>query len=299
MNASGNFQNQHPTQVPERPITTQEVEGGRWFRRRPDCSSLVRLVCFPYAGGSARIFREWHDWCRPEVEVVPIELPGRGAHSQGPLIDRMDAMVERLMPAVEPLLDKPFAIFGHSMGALIGFELSRALKAAGRRCPLHLFASGMRPPHRKGQYQIHTLPDHQLIEALRSLNGTPDEIMGDSSLVEFYLPLLRADLRLAETYRYAPGCPLDHPITVFSGIGDITTPINHQGDWQQHTRSGCTVRLLDGDHFFIQHHAHLLAASILKSLGRRSLPVEFESVIPAKILEREGSEAEPVFSSMD
>jgi medium-chain acyl-[acyl-carrier-protein] hydrolase len=269
---------------------------GLWFRRGQH-SSTLRLFCLPYAGGSARMFREWHDWCRPEIEVIALELPGRGQHSKAPLVDRMDVMIERLLPVLDPLLDRPFALFGHSMGALIAFELSRALKATGRRTPLRLFASGMRPPHIKGQYQIHTLPDRQLVQALQALNGTPAEIISDSSLVEFFLPLMRADLRLAETYRYMPGPLLDHPITVFSGLGDVTAPVDQQGEWQRLTCADCTVRFLEGNHFFIQVHAHLIAASILKSLGRSSVPVEFEFGAAGRDSQNRTTEAEPALSS--
>ena len=259
----------------ERPGGQRNAEG-RWFHRPRASSASMRLFCLPYAGGSSRMFCEWQDWCRPEIEVVALELPGRGVHSQSPCIDRMNTLMERLLPALDPLLDKPFALFGHSMGSLIAFELARALRATGRRIPLHLFVSGMRPPHIKGEYRIHHLPDRQLVEALRALNGTPEEVMADSSMIEFFLPLLRADLRLVETHQYAPGPKLDHPITVFSGVGDFTTPVEQQREWQRHTRSSCTLRLLDGNHFFIQEHAHLMVASILKSLGQTALPAEFE-----------------------
>jgi surfactin synthase thioesterase subunit len=283
----------------ERSASEQDNVEGRWFRRPQGRSSSMRLFCFPYAGGSARMFREWHDWFQPGIEVVAVELPGRGAHSQSPLIDRMDVMIQRLLPAITPLLDRPFALFGHSMGAVIAFELCRALQATGRRVPLHLFASGMHPPHVKGQYRIHNLPDRQLVEALRALNGTPEEVIGDSSLVQFFLPLLRADLRLVETYRYTPGARLEHPITVFSGVGDFTTPTEQQHDWQRHTRSRCTVRFLEGNHFFIQEHAHLVAASILRSLGPISWPAEILTVEDSENLPMKEQEAEPVFSGAD
>ena len=277
----------------------QKPAAERWFRRVSHSSPKVRLFCFPYAGGNARIFREWHDWCGPEVEVVAIELPGRGFNSRSPLINDMSTMIERLLPVLDPLLDKPFALFGHSMGALISFELSRALRASGRKVPLRLFASGMRAPHLWGGYHIHSLPDKEFVEALRTLNGTPSEVLGDSSLLEMFIPLLRADLRLSETYQFTPGTPLQHPITVFGGIGDVTTPSERLHEWQRHTRSSCTVRLLEGDHFFIQQSAHLVVASILKSLGRVSMPVAFEPIFTPATTETRTREAEPVYSSGD
>lgn len=300
MNSNGNSNKVNASHVLADAACVEKPMVERWFRRVPPSSAAVRLFCFPYAGGSARMFREWHDWCGPEVEVVAIELPGRGFHSRSPLIDNMSSMIERLLPALDPLLDKPFALFGHSMGALISFELSRTLRASGRKAPLHLFASGMRAPHLWTGYQIHTLPDRQFVEALRKLNGTPAEILDDSSLLEMFIPILRADLRLSETYRYTLAPRLQHPITVFSGLNDITSPPEQLQEWQRHTRGGCALRLLEGDHFFIQQHAHLVAASILKSLGRVSLPAAFD---PTPIAENPPTtttpEAEPVFSSAD
>lgn len=278
---------------------TQKPRAERWFRRVSHSSARMRLFCFPYAGGNARMFREWHEWCEPDVEVIAIELPGRGINSRTPVIDSMSTLIERLLPVIDPLLDKPFALFGHSMGALISFELSRALRATGRKTPLRLFASGMRAPHLRSGYQIHDLPDKQFVEALRSLNGTPAEVLGDNSLLDMFLPLLRADLRLAETYQFMPEPPLQHPITVFSGINDVTAPPERLNEWQRHTRSSCTVRLLDGDHFFIQQSAHLVAASILKSLGRISTPAAFEQTVATENSEPRGREVEPVFVGAD
>jgi medium-chain acyl-[acyl-carrier-protein] hydrolase len=271
----------------------------RWFRRVSHSSAKVRLFCFPYAGGNARMFREWHDWCGPEVEVIAIEFPGRGFNSRSAVIDDMSTMIERLLPALDPLLDRPFALFGHSMGALISFELARALRASGRKTPLRLFASGMRPPHLRGAYQIHNLPDREFAAALRTLNGTPAEVLDDNNLLEMFIPLLRADLRLSETYQFVPEAPLQHPITVFGGIGDVTTQADRLHEWQRHTRSSCTVRLLEGDHFFIHQSAHLVAASILKSLGRVSMPAAFEPAFATASTEAKTREAEPVFSNGD
>jgi medium-chain acyl-[acyl-carrier-protein] hydrolase len=275
---------------------SQRVE--RWYKRITPPSPTARLFCFPYAGGNARMFREWHDWCAPEVEVIALELPGRGLHSRALLIDSMDMMIERLLPVLDPLLDKPFALFGHSMGALISFEVSRALKASGRKVPQHLFVSGMRPPHLWGGHKIHTLPDREFVQALRSLNGTPSEILADNDLLEMFLPRLRADLCLSETYRYEPAPALSHPITVFSGLNDKTASVEHLSEWQYHTQNNCTVRLFEGDHFFIHHHAHVVAASILKRLGRVFWPAAFEPP-DLQIAMSEPQESEPVFSGAD
>ena len=244
----------------------------RWFRRSKGSTAAMRLFAFPYAGGSARMFREWHEWFAPNVEVVAVELPGRGMHRRNPAVDRMETVLERLLIALDPLLDVPFALFGHSLGALIAFELSRALMKSGRRTPLHLFVSGMRAPHLihlvREENQVNNLPDVELIEALRAFNGTPAELFEDRGLLELFLPILRADLRLGETYLHTLSQPLHHPITVFGGLEDRTAPTECLHEWTLHTRGACTVCLLEGDHFFIHQQQHVMAASILKSLGK-------------------------------
>src|SRR5262249_27506546 len=118
-----------------------------WFRRTKCVAPQMRLLCFPYAGGSARIYRNWPDWFAPEVEGVAVGLPGRCFHMRSPLVDNLDTLMAQLLTVIGPVADLPFAVFGHSMGALIAFELCRVLRRTGRRTPVHLFASGMCAPH--------------------------------------------------------------------------------------------------------------------------------------------------------
>lgn len=237
-----------------------------WLKRREVSAVATRLFSFPYAGGQARIFRDWQEWLGPAVEVVAVELPGRGSHLGTPVIDRMSTMIECLISVLDPLLDRPFALFGHSMGALIAFELSSTLIRRGRPAPCHLFVSGMRAPHIPPDRHAHMLADPELIQHLRNLNGTPFEVLENSELRELFLPLVRADLRLVETYLQTSRSPLPLPITVFGGIEDPTASAAELNGWALHTQASCTVRLLPGDHFFIHQQAQVMAASILKSL---------------------------------
>jgi medium-chain acyl-[acyl-carrier-protein] hydrolase len=269
-------------QIPDDPVYQQDPDEERWFRRSKMAAAPMRLFALPYAGASARMFRDWHQWFAPEVEVVAVELPGRGLHRRRPAVDRMDTMIERLLTALDPLLDVPFALFGHSMGALITFELCRALMKSGRRTPLHLFVSGMRAPHLvhhllRPENQVHNLPDLELIDAMRAFVGTPAGFFEDRGLRDLFLPILRADLRLSETYLHAVSSPLQHPITIFGGLEDRTAPTECLHEWRLHTRGICTVRLLEGDHFFIHQQQHIMAASILKSLGKAPPCESFEA----------------------
>jgi surfactin synthase thioesterase subunit len=243
-------------------ISTTRAEP-RWFRRNIQPTSPFRLFCFPYAGGNASIYRNWHDWLAPGIEVVAVELPGRGMHISEPAIDRMDVLVDRVLTAMRPLLDRPFALFGHSVGALLAFELSHRLAATGGPEPQHLIVSGMGAPHIPySGTPIHDLPDGEFIAALRALNGTPPEVLANDALLDCFLDLLRADFRLGETYRCDRIVRLRHPITAFGGVHDECFPREDVEAWQHHTDARCVVRWLPGDHFFIREHEHLIAAAL-------------------------------------
>jgi medium-chain acyl-[acyl-carrier-protein] hydrolase len=243
-----------------------ESRDGRWFRRGGVGSAGVRLFCFPYAGGSAGLYRNWYDWLAPEVEVVAVELPGRGIHMRGALVERMEDLVRRLVEAMRPLLDRPFALFGHSLGGLVAFELSCALTEM-QVAPVHLFVSAIAAPHLfTSGPNLHDLPEAEFMQALRRLNGAAARTLENDDLRGVLLPMLRADFRLAETYRYVARQALLHPITVFGGLDDSYNPYAALEAWQRHTQDSCAVRLLDGDHFFIHQYEHLMAASIAHCL---------------------------------
>jgi medium-chain acyl-[acyl-carrier-protein] hydrolase len=244
-----------------------DAAGSHWFRRLRLPAARCRLFCLPYAGGNARVYRNWHDWMAPNVEVVAMELPGRGIHMGNPPIEDMGLLVSRLAAAIAPLSDLPFALFGHSLGGLVAFELSRALHREGRALPVHLFVSAVEAPNRfSTPRKIHALPKTEFVSELRALNRRAAEALEDDDLAELVLPMLRADFRIADTYRFEGGPPLSHPLTVFGGLEDASTPASALGDWQRHTHGRCTIRLLAGDHFFIHEYEHLMAAGISRSL---------------------------------
>jgi medium-chain acyl-[acyl-carrier-protein] hydrolase len=164
---------------------------------------------------------------------------------------------------MRPLLDRPFALFGHSLGALIALELSRRLAATGGPEARHLIVSGMGAPHVLTNIEpIHQLPDREFIDALRALNGTPPEVFANEGLVDCFLEVLRADFRAAETYRCDDVRRLRHPITAFAGVHDESFRREDMEGWQDHTASRCVVRWLPGDHFFIREHEHLIVSAL-------------------------------------
>lgn len=218
---------------------------------KPNPSAGVRLFCFPYSGGMATLFRPWANTLPSFIEVYAAQLPGRGGRISEPPFTHLTPMVESIAEAIKPHLDKPFAFFGHSMGAVIGFELARLLRGEVGREPVHLFVSGRGAPQLK-QSERHTfkLPDPEFIEEIRRLNGTPPEILEHAELMQLMLPLLRADFSVSQTYEYANGEPLGCPVTVFAGLGDAATREQLER-WRELTTSAFSLRMFPGDHFFL------------------------------------------------
>ncbi|MFZ6030198.1 MAG: thioesterase II family protein [Chloroflexota bacterium] len=220
---------------------------------RPNPHARLRLICFPYAGGSASVFRQWAQHLPSQIEVCPVQLPGRENRLHQPPVERMEALIAALAPALQPLLTLPYAFFGHSLGALIGFELARHLRRMQLPLPLHLFVSAARAPHLPDpDAPIHHLPDAAFRQELRLLQGTPDEILQHEELFQLLLPCLRADFALFESYRYRPEAPLAIPLTVFGGRQDRKVSLEALAAWREHTQRACVTRLLPGDHFFLR-----------------------------------------------
>jgi medium-chain acyl-[acyl-carrier-protein] hydrolase len=243
---------------------------GAWFLHpRPNPHASLRLFCLPYAGGGASIFRSWPESLPLGVEVVPIELPGRETRLRERPFSRLSALVDELVEVLPPHLDRPFALFGHSMGALIGFELARALRDRGRREPTCLFVSAAGAPHTANPHPLlHAMPDDELHRHLRRLNGTPPAVLEHQELMKIFLPLLRADLEVCETYAYRPATPLAAPIFAFGGARDRLVSRERLEAWREETRSGFSHWTLPGDHFFLNSSRRLLLWIVAGELER-------------------------------
>ncbi len=235
---------------------------------RPNPQARLRLFCFPYAGGGASIFRSWPNDLPDWIEVYPIQLPGRENCIR-------DAPFRRLLPLIDELTDrclslvseKPFAFFGHSMGALIGFELTRRLRQRSMPQPIHLFVSGARAPQiHNPRPPIHNLPDDQFKEAVRDFNGTPEAILQHEELMQILLPCLRADFEVYETYIYQPEPPLSIPISVFGGWQDKKISSHELEAWRSQTSGAYSMRMFPGDHFFLNSAHEPLLQNISRIL---------------------------------
>jgi medium-chain acyl-[acyl-carrier-protein] hydrolase len=230
-----------------------------------------RLFCFPYAGGAAAIYRDWGNQFPSRIEVYPVQLPGHGNRLNEPLFKRLEPLVESTAEALRPYLEGSFAFFGHSMGAIISFELAHLLRREHKPGPAHLFLSGRPAPHRvKNEPPTYDLPQPEFIEELRRLQGTPKEVLEDPELMSILGPILRADLEICETHEYAPGPPLECPITAFGGLHDQDVSREQLEGWRDYTSSSFAVRMFPGDHFYLHHSAPMLLRLIAQDLRNMS-----------------------------
>lgn len=215
------------------------------------------------------MFCKWPPSLPDEIEVCPVQLPGRGMRLSEPPFSKLETLIESLVPALRPFLDKPFAFLGHSMGSLISFELARALRARFRMEPEGLFLAGRQaPPIPDRTTARYDLREPEFIEELRNLNGTPPEILEQPELMKLLVPLLRAELKLCQTYAYEPGPPLDCPISVFGGVDDGEVSQEELESWRPYTSGTFSLRMLPGDHFFIQTAQAQLLDMVSEDLRR-------------------------------
>jgi medium-chain acyl-[acyl-carrier-protein] hydrolase len=242
---------------------TTKVRNPWLINTNPRPEAAVRLFCFPYAGGTTAIFHKWPQELPAWVDVCAVQLPGHGSRlGEAPVTD-LFTLVEMIEPALLPYLAQPFAFFGHSMGAMISFELARTLRHKHGLQPLHLFVSGRSAPQLPVEETTYNLPEPEFAEELRRLNGTPPEVLLHAELMKLMLPILRADFELVQTYLYKPHPPLDCPITAFGGWEDNNVSRASLEAWREQTTSDFSVRMLLGDHFFL-HSARPYILNVLK-----------------------------------
>ncbi len=232
----------------------------------PNPAAPLRLFCLPFAGGGASIFRAWGRALSPAIEVCPIQLPGRENRFREPAHTDVLPLAEILASQIQLYADKPFVLFGHSMGALLAFELTKILQRQNAPLPLMLFLSAHRaahlPPRRT---PMHALPDEEFIEKLRRFGGFPDEILEHQELLDFLLPTLRADLTLCDSYRYVPDASLNCPLQLYAGRQDTEVSPEEIEAWNEHTTQAASLHVFPGGHFFLRSDADALMQAIAKA----------------------------------
>lgn len=235
----------------------------------PNPHAAFRLVCLHHAGGSAITFRGWEQQLDPRCELWSLQLPGRGRRYSEPLIREPNRLISLLEEEFMPWIDKPYILFGHSMGALLAYELACAVERSRARAPVHLLLCGRRAPHQPSPHApMHQLPDAELIEKVRSLDGTDEEILEHPELIELLLPILRADFQIAETHSNSIGPPLKCPISVFTGSRDPWVSEEAARAWQDLTTGPFTYKQYDGGHFLTSEQRQLIVGEVNDILNR-------------------------------
>lgn len=225
------------------------------------------MVCFPHAGGSAVFYRPWAKTVSPAVEVHAVQYPGRADRMRDPLIADLAQTARLVAGAMAPLLDRPVAFFGHSMGAAVAYETARVLSARGR-APIHLFASGARAPGDRGDVQtVGDKPDEVLIAEMTKLGGTDAEVLNDPEMRELVLPYVRNDFNAIEQYRPKPGPPLEIPVTSIIGDADPDVSPEQAARWGEVTSGPFTSRILPGDHFYLVPQQSAVITEVLTQLN--------------------------------
>jgi surfactin synthase thioesterase subunit len=241
---------------------------GRWLRRhapRPDAA--LRLLCLPHGGGGASGYAPWGRLLPPWIETVAVQYPGREDRWDEPGATAVADVVAAVAEEAGPLLDRPYALFGHSMGAAIAYELAHALTDQGRGAPVRLFASGHEAPQDARGGTVHLLGDDGLAAELDRLGGTDAAVLSDPALRTAVLERVRADYRLAETWRPRARAPLSCPVSVFLGADDPDLEPAEAVRWAAATSAGVETRVFPGGHFYLVERRDEVVAAVAAALG--------------------------------
>jgi medium-chain acyl-[acyl-carrier-protein] hydrolase len=230
------------------------VQHSKWFPTAADAQpGQIRLFCFPHAGGGELAYRTWKDELPERFSLAPVSLPGREARVSEPPIDDMATLIEALRAEIRHWLDRPFVFFGHSMGAVIAFELARSLRRGALPLPVALLVSGARAPQFRENYTPGPEPgEAEFIDELRRLEGLPEEVLDHEELMRLVLPMLRADARLYRNYVYHPEPAFEYPIFAYGGKQDPNVRGEHVEAWRRQTTGAFDRREFAGGHFFLQ-----------------------------------------------
>lgn len=248
-----------------------------WFRRfRPAPESDVQLFCLPHAGGSATFFLPFAKLLAPTVEMVGVQYPGRQDRRNEPLVDDLNRLADQLSEVLIEYVDGPFALFGHSMGAALGFEVVRRIEAAGGPRPIGLVASGRRSPLTHRFENVHTRDDQGLLREIRELSGTDMALLDDEEFLQMILPVVRSDYRAIERYRLSDGSSVSCPIAVLVGESDPRVTCAEGRSWQQLTTGAFHFRTFPGGHFYLNSQQSEVVAAV------RDLLRTFAAAVPGR-----------------
>ncbi len=231
--------------------------------------SKIKLFCFPYAGGSAQIFKKWKPYLNSQIELIPVELAGRGRRINDAFYKDISEAIEDVFQLINKEINHvPYALFGHSMGGMISYRLAQKIRDKKRPNPLHIFISGRSAPHitDDDRKKFHLMNDDDFKREVIELGGTPPECFEHPEFLELFLPLLKNDFRLAETEMQDREIrPLENNITIFFGKEENLTAEQRHG-WMKHTKQLCAIHYFEGGHFFLHNETKQVVNCINNTL---------------------------------
>ncbi|WP_327364754.1 thioesterase II family protein [Streptomyces sp. NBC_01296] len=238
-----------------------------WFRVfSPAPDAAVRLLCLPHAGGSASFYFPLAKALAPAVEVLAVQYPGRQDRRTEPLIADIPTLADLITEGLAAYRDKPLAIFGHSMGAVTGFEVTRRLEAQGNG-PVELFISGRRAPSTSRSERLHLAGDAELVAEIKSHNAAGSELLDDPEMRSMLLPTIRGDYRAVETHVYQPGASVGCPVTAFTGDSDPKVTVDEALAWEGHTTGTFHSQVFTGGHFYLSDHQDAVLRTVSARLA--------------------------------
>ncbi|MET9772269.1 alpha/beta fold hydrolase [Streptomyces sp. NPDC006415] len=243
-------------------MATNSDAADLWVRRfHPAPQAPVRLLCLPHAGGSASYFYPVSQRLAPRVETLAVQYPGRQDRRNEPCLETVRDLADRIVEVIAPWQDKPLALFGHSLGASVAFEVALRMEAQGI-VPAALIASGRRAPSAHRDERVHLRDDDGLLEEIRRLDGTQSQLLEDDEIKRMVMPSIRADYKAAETYRYEPGPPLSTPLHALTGDTDPKATTDEVRTWADHTTGRFDMTVYPGGHFYLNTHAPAVTEEI-------------------------------------
>lgn len=249
-------------------MTADAPVASRWFRRHPAAiGPRLRLVCLPHAGGAASYFHSWGDAFGADVEVLAARYPGRQDRIAEPFLDGMGALADAVAAALTPFLDRPLALFGHSMGASLAYEVALRLERRHGVRPVGLFVSGREAPHRVTPRDVHLRGDDELIAEVYRLGGADGELLEDPGLRELVLPAIRSDFKVAGTYRAPAPAPVGCPVVAYVGDRDPQVDVGEMALWSEVATGGFSLKVFPGGHFYLDPERDALIRDLTGRIG--------------------------------
>jgi surfactin synthase thioesterase subunit len=236
-------------------------------------------VCLPHAGGSASFYFPLSRALTPEVDVLAVQYPGRQDRRHEPAFASLPELADQIFEVIRHLDDRPLALFGHSMGAVLAYEVALRMKDAGLPMPERLFASGRRAPSRDRYERMHLGSDEELLTEVRKLGGPHAALLADPEILEVIMPAIRGDYRAVENYRCEPGRRLACPVTVLTGDSDPRVSIDEAVAWEEHTTGPTELQVFPGGHFFLVDESARVSGLLADRLARRNVGARDEARI--------------------